>query len=96
MEREKVRITNVRNPKTTGGGKDGMEGATRPFIEKGIKLGYHEVDGHIPVSEEAKAWEGWGTALKPATRTHMSRPQTLVGTDHRRERLEMGDLALLI
>ena len=66
MERKKVRITNVRNPKTTGGGKDGMEGATRPFIEKGIKLGYHEVDGHIPVSEEAKAWEGWGTALKPS------------------------------
>ena len=78
MERKKVRITNVRNPKTTGGGKDGMEGATRPFIEKGIKLGYHEVDGHIPVSEGAKAWEGWGTALSRPKGTDMSRPQTPV------------------
>ena len=39
---------------------------SRPWIEESRKVGYHEVDGHIPVSEEAKYWEGWGTALKPA------------------------------
>ena len=39
---------------------------SRPWIEESRKVGYHEVDGHIPVSEEAKNWQGWGTALKPS------------------------------
>jgi site-specific DNA-methyltransferase (adenine-specific) len=65
-EREKVRHENPRNPKATGGGRDGMEGATRPWIEQALELGYHEMDGPLPITAEAKQWAGWGTALKPA------------------------------
>ena len=61
--REKVRIENVRNPKAPGGGKDGAQGATQPFIEKALANGYHEIDGP---SAASAAWQGWGTALKPA------------------------------
>lgn len=64
--REKVRVTNVRNPKATGGGKGGMEGATRPWIEAALERGYHEKDGDEPATPQAAAWNGWGTALKPA------------------------------
>lgn len=39
---------------------------TRPWIEEAIKNGYHEVQGDTPASPEALAWDGWGTALKPA------------------------------
>ncbi len=65
-QREKVRHTNIRNPKATGGGKDGTKGATRPWFEKALERGYHELDSDSPATSEAAAWEGWGTALKPA------------------------------
>jgi hypothetical protein len=39
---------------------------TRPWIEEALKVGYHEAPGDTPVSDEAKLWDGWGTALKPA------------------------------
>jgi site-specific DNA-methyltransferase (adenine-specific) len=65
-KRGKVRVENPRNPKTTGCGRDGVKGATRPFIEKAIKKGYHEIDDDTPITKEAKEWDGWGTALKPA------------------------------
>ena len=39
---------------------------TRPWIEEALKVGYHEAPGDVPVTDEAKLWEGWGTALKPA------------------------------
>jgi site-specific DNA-methyltransferase (adenine-specific) len=39
---------------------------TRPWIEAAIKNGYHEAPGDTPATEEAAAWDGWGTALKPA------------------------------
>ena len=61
-EGEKVRVTNVRNPKATGGGKDGMEGATRPWIEAALERGYHEKDGDEPATAAARIWDGWGTA----------------------------------
>jgi DNA modification methylase len=66
--REKVRVeaADVRNPKAAGGGRDGMSGATRPWIEAAQSLGYHEKDGDIPVTPQALQWDGWGTALKPA------------------------------
>ena len=72
-ERAKVLIPagQVRNPKTTGGGKDGAEGASRPFIVKAIEDGFHEAVSDEAVSDEAVSdeavfWQGWGTALKPA------------------------------
>ena len=39
---------------------------TRPWIEEALKNGYHETPGDTPASPEAEAWDGWGTALKPA------------------------------
>lgn len=39
---------------------------TRPWIEEALKNGYHEAPGDEPVTDEAKLWDGWGTALKPA------------------------------
>jgi len=41
-------------------------GNTRPWLEKAKKLGYYEHDNNIPVSEQAKKWNGWGSYLKPA------------------------------
>ncbi len=61
-EREKVRVKP--RPDTSGtmcGSTD-----TRPWIEKSREVGYHEVAGDEPVTDEAKQWRGWGTALKPA------------------------------
>lgn len=68
QERQKIRIdaSECRNPKASGSGKDGADGATRPWIEEALKKGYHEKDSDIPESDEAKQWSGWGTALKPA------------------------------
>jgi site-specific DNA-methyltransferase (adenine-specific) len=67
-ERAKVRVDvgQVRNQKASGGGKDGAKGATRPYIEKAMEQGFHEVDSDEPASPAARAWQGWGTALKPA------------------------------
>jgi len=67
-ERETIRIDakEVRNPKVPGGGRDGTEGATSPWIETALKKGFHEKTGNTPVTEDAKKWDGFGTALKPA------------------------------
>lgn len=66
--REKIRIdaSEVRNPKATGGGRDGTIGATRPWIEQAMLAGFHEKDSDRAVTADAQAWQGWGTALKPA------------------------------
>lgn len=79
-ERERVRVTNVRNPKATGGGKDGAEGATRPWIEAALELGYHEKDGDEPATRQAAEWQGWGTALKPAWEPICLARKPLIGT----------------
>lgn len=62
LEREKIRT-----PMGPTGNKyaKGL-GYGRPWMDKAAEAGYHEHDGDIPVSEQAKAWDGWGTALKPA------------------------------
>jgi len=39
---------------------------TRPWMEEALEKGYHELPGDEPACEESKAWNGWGTALKPA------------------------------
>lgn len=81
-EREKVRIeaANVRNPKATGGGKDGVPGATRPWIENALKSGFHEKDGDEPATDAARQWSGWGTALKPALEPITMARKPLIGT----------------
>src|SRR5690606_17489118 len=55
----------VRNQKSIRGGH-GVPGGDRPWMREALKRGYHEIDGDVPVTPEAKQWEGWGTALKPA------------------------------
>jgi DNA modification methylase len=82
VEREKVRIdaSEVRNPKSTGGGRDGTEGATRPWIEKALEIGYHEKDSDVPTTDKAKQWAGWGTALKPAHEPIVMARKPLIGT----------------
>jgi len=61
-EREKVR----HKPRSETSGTMSGSSDTRPWIERSREVGYHEVDGPVPVTEAAKQWSGWGTALKPA------------------------------
>lgn len=76
------KIEKVRNPKATGNGHDGTKGATRPFIEKALKEngGLYEIDDDTPISDEAKQWQGWGTALKPAYEPVIVARKPLKGT----------------
>jgi site-specific DNA-methyltransferase (adenine-specific) len=82
VEREKVRVdsSSVRNPKASGRGRDGQDGATRPWIEKALEIGYHEKDGDVPATPEAQKWQGWGTALKPAFEPVVVARKPLIGT----------------
>jgi hypothetical protein len=66
-ERERVRVSasEARNPKVINGGH-GVEGGDRPFMIKAQELGYHERDSDIAVTDDAKKYQGYGTALKPA------------------------------
>ncbi|WP_269745405.1 site-specific DNA-methyltransferase [Paenibacillus sp. P22] len=75
-EREKVR--HKARPETSGT----MSGSsdTRPWIEESRKRGYHEVDGKIPVTDLARQWDGWGTALKPAHEPIIVVRKPLAGT----------------
>nr|WP_238192828.1 DNA methyltransferase [Methylobacterium frigidaeris] len=81
-ERTKVVVdaAQVRNPKATAGGRDGMEGATRPWIEAALERGYHEKDSDDPATPEGEAWRGWGTALKPAIEPITVARKPLIGT----------------
>ena len=65
-KRKKKRIHNPGNPKAQGRGRDGTSGASRPWIEAAMAKGYHEIDDDDPVTAAAAAWDGFGTALKPA------------------------------
>jgi site-specific DNA-methyltransferase (adenine-specific) len=60
-KRESRRIPFTGNAMMRHGGDN-----TRPWIEEALEKGYHELPGNEPVTEEAKKWQGWGTALKPA------------------------------
>lgn len=66
-ERTKIRVdaSEVRNPKVIRGGH-GIEGGEAPFMVEARRVGFHEKDSDEAVSDEAKQWDGWGTALKPA------------------------------
>lgn len=80
--REVIRIdaSQVRNPKASGGGRDGTPGATRPWIEKAMAAGFHEKSSDIPATDAARRWQGWGTALKPAHEPIVVARRPLIGT----------------
>jgi DNA modification methylase len=66
-KREQVRIpaSEVRNPKVINSGH-GIDGGDRPWMKKALEVGYHEKDSDVPVTDQAKEWDGWGTQIKPA------------------------------
>jgi hypothetical protein len=61
VKRKAKRIPYTGNAVLRSGGQN-----TRPWMEKALKQGYHELPGDEPATEEAKTWDGWGTAMKPA------------------------------
>jgi DNA modification methylase len=58
--------------------KDGQN--ERPWQNKAKELGYHETASDEPASPEAKQWQGWGTALKPAHEPIVVARKPLEGT----------------
>jgi DNA modification methylase len=60
--RQKVR--HAARPETSGTFSGKAD--TRPWIEQARARGYHETDGPDAVTDAAKQYDGWGTALKPA------------------------------
>ena len=66
VEREKIQVPfkTVRNAAVVNGGH-GTDGGDRPWMQRAEETGFHETSDANPVSDEAKAWDGYGTALKP-------------------------------
>lgn len=60
-ERGKKRIPYTGNAVLRAGGQN-----TRPWMEEALAKGYHELPDDTPVTDEAKDWDGYGTALKPS------------------------------
>ena len=75
-EREKVKSKARPESCGTMSGKSD----TRPWIEESRKKGYHEHSGPNPVTDAAKRWQGWGTALKPAYEPIILARKSLAGT----------------
>ena len=61
VTRGTVRVPYTGNALLRSGGQN-----TRPWMEEALKKGFHEAQDKNPVTEDAKTWFGWGTALKPA------------------------------
>jgi len=74
-EREKTRTAYTGNACMRSGGQN-----TRPWMEAALERGYHEHAGKDPVTEDAKRWSGWGTALKPAVEKWVLARKPLNGT----------------
>jgi site-specific DNA-methyltransferase (adenine-specific) len=55
-------------------------GATRPWLEKALANGFHVKDGPSAASAASAAWDGWGTALKPAVEPICLARKPLIGT----------------
>jgi DNA modification methylase len=64
VKRNKVKTNRIKNPPNLVGGVN--KGDDRPWRQKAIEQGYHEIDSDDAISDDAKEWDGWGTALKPA------------------------------
>lgn len=78
--RAKVRVdaANLKNPPNLVGGA--IKGEDRPWRQEAVKRGYHEKAGDDPVTAAAAAWQGWGTALKPAWEPIVLARKPLTGT----------------
>src|SRR5690606_13866398 len=59
--RETKRIPYTRDVLMRSGGQN-----TRPWMEKALERGYHELQGDEPVTELARKWDGWSSQLKPS------------------------------
>lgn len=75
----KIPANKVRNPKSIKSGH-GIKGGDRPWMQRAIEAGYHEKDNNNPITPEAKLWNGWGTALKPAWEPIIVAMKPLEGT----------------
>jgi site-specific DNA-methyltransferase (adenine-specific) len=60
----RVDAKDLNNPPNLVGGA--VRGDDRPWRQEAIERGYHEKDDDTPITDDAKYWDGWGTALKPA------------------------------
>lgn len=58
---------------------DKAAGAEREKV-RAQELGYTEVDGSDPATDDARQWQGWGTALKPALEPITVARKPLIGT----------------
>jgi hypothetical protein len=77
-EREKVRKKYT--PGTSAGNAFNNDVNPRNWLTEARKNGFHESDGPNAATSEAKTWEGWGTALKPAHEPIVVGRKPLVGT----------------
>jgi site-specific DNA-methyltransferase (adenine-specific) len=77
-EREKIKTPIT--PHSTAGKGISNELDERPWLTKARQQGYHEHDSDIPVTDAAKAWHGFGTALKPANEPAVLARKPLSGT----------------
>lgn len=64
-ERGRIEVARAKVPAAIRGGHF-VEGGDRPYLKRFRETGRHETAGPDPVTEQAAAWQGWGTALKPA------------------------------
>jgi site-specific DNA-methyltransferase (adenine-specific) len=67
-------------PHNTAGKGSSNELDERPWLTKARELGYHEHAGTAPITDLAKQWDGWGTALKPAHEPAVLARKPLCGT----------------
>lgn len=75
-ERGTVRV----KPRAETSGTMAGSSDTRPWIEAAKERGYHEVANDTPATPQAAAWDGWGTALKPAWEPICLARKPLIGT----------------
>ena len=82
-KREKVAISSnfAKNAKAQGRGENKGQG-TRPFIEKAQKRGYHLVDSHKPVTQQATDFDGYGTGFRPSHEPIIVAMKPLSGSYH--------------
>lgn len=75
--RARVRVA---APNSAAGSLVGSQDGDRPWRQEALERGFHEKAGDVPVTAAAAAWQGWGTALKPAWEPIVMARKPLVGT----------------